>query len=506
MIVVPNICPFKEEILKEVAEAKERQELERKKKKDLLKAEKEARKAAERKSTLEGLMEDAKMKENLHKNFDKGSDNEELKKFENKKNSSTKAFYKEFKKVVEAADVILQVVDARDPQGTRCDQVEQSIRESGKKRLIIVVNKADLVPREILDRWLKYLRRSFPTVAFKASTQSQSNRLGRQKLKRHAPKEALQVSQCVGAELLMSLLANYCRNKGIKTSITVGVVGLPNVGKSSIINSLKRSRACQVGGTPGVTRCMQEVQLDKKIKLLDSPGVVLASGGDTNDVLKNATKVEQLNDPISAATTILMRATKQQMMELYDIGEYDSPTDFFAIKAKRQGRFKRGGLLDIESSARSMIEDWNQGKIRYYTEPPEEKENIHISSAIVEQEAAEFDLDKAQYETMEIEVLDSLQNVQSEDKIELPMDEDNPNSNVTVDTTATLTQKAKKRRKNKESDSGKKNEQEENLSFKPENLKLKRLQKVNAKKLRKLKARQERNTSVLTNVIEKLSL
>lgn len=86
-------------------------------------------------------------------------------------------------------------------------------------------NFADLVPREVLDQWLKHLRRSFPTVAFKASTQAQSNRLGRQKMKRRAPKEALQVSQCVGAELLMSLLANYCRNKGIKTSITVGIIG-----------------------------------------------------------------------------------------------------------------------------------------------------------------------------------------------------------------------------------------------------------------------------------------
>lgn len=58
---------------------------------------------------------------------------------------------------------------------------------------------------------------------------------------------------------------------------------------------------------------MQEVQLDQKIKLLDSPGVVLASSGDTADVLKNATKVEHLVDPIAAATTILMRATKQQV-------------------------------------------------------------------------------------------------------------------------------------------------------------------------------------------------
>ena len=59
-------------------------------------------------------------------------------------------------------------------------------------------------------------------------------------------------SKCVGADTLLALLGNYCRNRDIKTSIRVGVVGMPNVGKSSLINSLKRSKACNVGGTPGL--------------------------------------------------------------------------------------------------------------------------------------------------------------------------------------------------------------------------------------------------------------
>ena len=64
-------------------------------------------------------------------------------------------------------------------------------------------------------------------------------------------------SECLGADALMKLLKNYTRNANIKSSISVGVIGFPNVGKSSLINSLKRSKACNVGATPGVTKNTQ---------------------------------------------------------------------------------------------------------------------------------------------------------------------------------------------------------------------------------------------------------
>ncbi|CAF3617670.1 unnamed protein product, partial [Rotaria sp. Silwood2] len=75
---------------------------------------------------------------------------------------------------------------------------------------------------------------------------------------------------------LMNLLSNYCRKNDIKTSITVGIVGFPNVGKSSVINSLKRTQACETGSMPGITKQMQTVKLDKLIKLFDSPGIVMS--------------------------------------------------------------------------------------------------------------------------------------------------------------------------------------------------------------------------------------
>ena len=79
------------------------------------------------------------------------------------------------------------------------------------------------------------------------------------------------LSTAVGTENLLNILKNYSRVEGdakAKSLITVGVVGFPNVGKSSLINSLKRSKAAATGNTPGVTKQMQEIQLDKNIVLL----------------------------------------------------------------------------------------------------------------------------------------------------------------------------------------------------------------------------------------------
>jgi len=91
---------------------------------------------------------------------------------------SRKSYYKEFRKVVEAADVIVQVLDARDPLGCRCPQLEEIVMASGRnKRLVLLLNKVDLVPKDIVQKWLKYLRNEFPAVAFKASTQNQKQKL-----------------------------------------------------------------------------------------------------------------------------------------------------------------------------------------------------------------------------------------------------------------------------------------------------------------------------------------
>lgn len=343
---------------------------------------------------LTGLVSDAQKRS---EDFDRkhGKQIDPLVKTNQKVESSLKTFYKEFRKVVDAADVVLEVLDARDPLGSRCKQMEETILSSGTgKRLVLVLNKIDLVPKENVEAWIKHLKNEFPTVAFKASTQIQNDNLSRRRVNYlNANEDMIKSSPCLGADILMKLLANYCRNKDIKTAIRVGVVGFPNTGKSSIINSLKRGKACNVGSTPGVTKQMQEVLLDKHIRLLDSPGVVMATGtSDTSIILRNCVKIETLQDPSTAVEAILRRCNKEQMMLHYGVKEYSNVSDFLSLLAVRLGRLKKGGIPDVTKAARTVLQDWNSGRITYYTHPPEQ-DGTHVSSQIVQEMGKEFDID-----------------------------------------------------------------------------------------------------------------
>ncbi|ALC47701.1 ns1 [Drosophila busckii] len=512
LIQIPNICPFKDEILKEVEEAKQRQEAERLARREAFKVEREQNKF----KSLESMVEDADMRSTVHgimHENDGVDDNEKKYKNASTKEQSLKQYFKEFRKVIENADVVLEVVDARDPLGTRCNEVERAVRSApGNKRLVLVLNKADLVPRENLNNWIKYFRRSGPVTAFKASTQDQANRLGRRKLREMKSEKAMQGSVCIGAELLMSMLANYCRNKGIKTSIRVGVVGIPNVGKSSIINSLTRGRSCMVGSTPGVTKAMQEVELDSKIKLIDCPGIVFTSGANTDSshaVLKNAQRVGDVKDPFTIAESVLKRASKEYFCKMYDITNYDTFEEFFAKKAARMGKFQKKGVPDVVAAARSVLNDWNTGKIKYCTQPPEvhEDKSVHISATIVHAEAREFDVDN--FESMETDILsqclekaDDVMEITSSGPLELKVPkEDNEAQNAAEILTEQET--APKGRKRKLNEDKEKIDPalllEENQSI---NKNIKDLQK----KKKKQNVRNEKKISKITDVLDNFSL
>ncbi|XP_014676603.1 PREDICTED: guanine nucleotide-binding protein-like 3 homolog [Priapulus caudatus] len=397
---VPNKAPFKDIVIKEAEQRKIKKDEERAKAK--LRRKDAKQKEVNKKRNLDGLQKDA---QNRATEFEEKKQREAAAGGDAAagaaRDGSLKAYYREFRKVVEMADVVLQVLDARDPIGSRCYDVESAVLSAGTdKKLVLVLNKIDLVPREIVTKWLQYLRNEFPTIAFKASTQNQRQGLSQVKVKVATASDGLlQSGRCVGADLLMKLLGNYCKSHDIRVAIRVGVVGLPNVGKSSIINSLKRGKACSVGATPGVTKTMQLVQLDKHISLLDSPGIVMPGGGGDDAALRNCVKLESVSDPLPPVAMILRRCSKQNLMLHYRIPDYADLNEFLALMAKRTGRLKKGGIPDVNKAARIVLQDWNSGKITFYTHPPEQHSlPTHVSAEIVTSMAGSFDIAALQKE------------------------------------------------------------------------------------------------------------
>ena len=123
-------------------------------------------------------------------------------------------------KVIDSSDVVVAVLDARDPMGTRAPHAEAFLKkEASHKHLVFLLNKCDLVPTRVTAAWLKHLSKEAPTVAFHAS-----------------------ITNPFGKGALINLLRQFAKLHSDKKQISVGFIGYPNVGKSSIINTLKKKK------------------------------------------------------------------------------------------------------------------------------------------------------------------------------------------------------------------------------------------------------------------------
>mmetsp|Transcript_94139 Transcript_94139/g.177003 ORF Transcript_94139/g.177003 Transcript_94139/m.177003 type:complete len:483 (-) Transcript_94139:25-1473(-) len=304
--------------------------------------------------------------------------------------NTRKKFYVELRKVVAAADIIVEVLDTRDPLSCRNQELEKQVMSAGKK-LVLLLNKIDLVPKNAVEAWKTYLQRSFPTVLFKAARHGAHRPVHAMTSAANAPEGLLRSTHgVVGADELMQLFKNYARIGDAKTKahVSVGVVGYPNTGKSSVINSMKRHVAVQVGGRAGVTKIMQEIPIDKKVTLIDSPGVVFAgSSEDPAVVLRNVVSVESVFDPVGVVEALIQKTPRQALLQFYGVGrDFETPAEFLAHVAQARGKLRRGSGLDLPAAAKSVIADWTTGRFRYYVLPPDFTE---AEAAAAEAETAE---------------------------------------------------------------------------------------------------------------------
>lgn len=311
---------------------------------------------------------------------------------------SRKAYDKIFKTVVDASDVILYVLDARDPEGTRSRKVEQAVLQSQGKRLILLLNKIDLVPPFVLEQWLNFLKSSFPTIPIKAAPGATN-----------ATSYNKTLTQAATASGLLEALKTYANNSNLKRSIVVGVIGYPNVGKSSVINALTSRRggstkACPVGNQAGVTTSLREVKIDNKLKILDSPGICFPgenkklsrSEQEAELALLNALPPKYIVDPYPAVLKLVKRLSKSEEMtesfkKLYELppipaADADSFTKHFLIHvARKRGRIGKGGIPNLGSAGISVLNDWRDGKILGWVLPKASKDSVQAVDGAVNQ-------------------------------------------------------------------------------------------------------------------------
>lgn len=156
-----------------------------------------------------------------------------------------------------------------------------------------------------------------------------------------------------------------------KKQISVGFIGYPNVGKSSIINTLRKKKVCKVAPIAGETKVWQYITLMRRIYLIDCPGVVYPSAEtDTEKVLKGVVRVELVNNPEDYIEEVLKRVKKDYINKTYKISSWTNHIDFLEQLAKKTGKLLKKGEPDIPTSAKMMLNDWQRGKLPFYVSPP----------------------------------------------------------------------------------------------------------------------------------------
>ncbi|KAH9486455.1 Nucleolar GTP-binding protein 2 [Psilocybe cubensis] len=282
---------------------------------------------------------------------------------------TSRRIFGELYKVIDSSDVILHVLDARDPLGTMCESVLESIKkEKSHKQVVLVINKCDLVPNWVTARYIKHLTPRYPTIAFHASP-----------------------NHSFGKGSLIQLLRQFSQLHSDKKQISVGFIGYPNVGKSSVINTIKSSKVCTVAPVPGETKVWQYITLTKRIYLIDCPGVVPASSNDSQSsiVLKGVVRVEALPTPSEHIPALMARVKPIYLSRTYDIPlpNKDDPTecwkpeDFLDKLARKKGRLLKQGEPDLDSVAKIVLSDWVRGRIPFFVPPPERTEELNEAEA-----------------------------------------------------------------------------------------------------------------------------
>ncbi|MGI6730862.1 MAG: ribosome biogenesis GTPase YlqF [Anaerovoracaceae bacterium] len=244
-------------------------------------------------------------------------------------------------------DVVIEVIDARIPISSRNPIIDSLVKS---KRRIIVLNKSDLADENINHHWIKYFKK-----------------------KGH---DALQMN-CMtghGVQQLLALLSSIHekinKDRIRKKPLRMMIVGVPNVGKSSLINRLTGKKSTKTGNKPGVTRGKQWLNLERDMQLLDTPGILWPKFEDPKAGL-NLAFCGSIKDEILDIATLALELIKvlqkdypealKERYKLEDLGE--TPLETMELIAQKRGFIQSGKRIDYDRTATTLLDEFRAGII-----------------------------------------------------------------------------------------------------------------------------------------------
>ncbi len=261
---------------------------------------------------------------------------------------------------IKLIDLIIELTDARVPQSGRNPDIDDLGR--GKARLILL-NKADLADERMTDRWADTFQKAgLKTVRLDSRSKT-------------------------GMKTVMNAVMEVCaakierdRKRGIKNRpVRAMVVGIPNVGKSTFINSFAGKAVAKTGNKPGVTKGKQWIRLNKNVELLDTPGILWPKFEDQR-VGRNLAMIGSINDEIlnieEMTLDLLQYLTAhypERLRERYGTEPGGSMQELLEEIARTRNCIKKGAEPDLEKAASLILDDFRSGRLgRITLEAPED--------------------------------------------------------------------------------------------------------------------------------------
>jgi len=319
-------------------------------------------------------------------------------------------------RVVERSDVVVQIVDARNPLLFRCEDLGGYVDEIGKrqrrvKKHVLLLNKADFLPLAARKLWKQYFDKQGIPFIFWSAYQAEidlkeqekelkqsgssmehdkpsiddtndldSLEISASQVRVFSRREILAYFEIIGKQAVAETKKAYSSDQTAKarryTGITIGMIGYPNVGKSSTVNVLMGEKKVAVSATAGKTKHFQTLIISEGLTLCDCPGLVFPTFMRSNGALaaSGVYPLAQLRDYNGAVAEVVARITRQQLQNLYGLtfptNKPVTPAILLDSHATMRGFMKDHGRPDSSRSARIVLSDFVNGHLLYCHPPP----------------------------------------------------------------------------------------------------------------------------------------